>query len=59
MNEPVREDQLLAVIEIPMGSRNKYEYDEGLDRVVFDKIVCVPTRDPRWSHIGGLDDVPE
>ncbi|MFT3862876.1 MAG: inorganic diphosphatase [Solirubrobacterales bacterium] len=119
MNEPVEKDQLLAVIEIPKGSRNKYEYDEGLDRVVFDrflsgstlypadygfldgylgedgdpldclvvvseatfpgcvipvkpvalfkmrdekgaddKVICVPTRDPRWSHMKDLADVP-
>jgi inorganic pyrophosphatase len=120
LNEPVSQSQLLAFIEIPKGSRNKYEYDEGLDRVVFDrflsgstvyptdygflpghlgedgdpldclvvgseptfpgcvtpvkpvalfkmrdekgaddKVICVPTRDPRWSHIESLDDVPE
>ena len=120
MNEPVQESQLLAFIEIPKGSRNKYEYDEGLDRVVFDrflsgstvyptdygflpghlgedgdpldclvvgseptfpgcvtpvkpvalfkmrdeagsddKVICVPVRDPRWSHIDDLPDVPE
>jgi inorganic pyrophosphatase len=120
LNEPVQQNQLLAFIEIPKGSRNKYEYDEGLDRVVFDrflsgstvyptdygflpghlgedgdpldclvvgseptfpgcvtpvkpvalfkmrdekgaddKVICVPVRDPRWSHIESLDDVPE
>jgi len=120
LNEPVQQNQLLAFIEIPKGSRNKYEYDEGLDRVVFDrflsgstvyptdygflpghlgedgdpldclvvgseptfpgcvtpvkpvalfkmrdekgaddKVICVPVRDPRWSHIDTLDDVPE
>lgn len=120
LNEPVNENQLLAFIEIPKGSRNKYEYDEGLDRVVFDrflsgstvyptdygflpghlgedgdpldclvvgseptfpgcvtpvkpvalfkmrdeagsddKVICVPVRDPRWSHIEDLPDVPE
>jgi inorganic pyrophosphatase len=113
-------DQLLALIEIPKGSRNKYEYDEGIDRVILDrflssstvyptdygyligyrgrdndpldamvcvseptfpgcviavkpialfkmedeagiddKIVCVPTHDPGWSHAETLDDVPE
>jgi inorganic pyrophosphatase len=120
MNSPVKDDQLLAVIEIPKGSRNKYEYDEDLDRLVLDrflsgsmvyptdygflpghlgedgdpldvlvvvseatfpgcvtpvkpvalfkmrdekgaddKVVCVPIRDPRWSHIEDLDDVPQ
>jgi inorganic pyrophosphatase len=120
LNEPVQQNQLLAFIEIPKGSRNKYEYDEGLDRVVFDrflsgstvyptdygflpghlgedgdpldclvvgseptfpgcvtpvkpvalfkmrdekgaddKVICVPVRDPRWSHIENLDEVPD
>jgi inorganic pyrophosphatase len=120
MNSPVKDDQLLAVIEIPMGSRNKYEYDEELDRLKLDrflsgstvyptdygflpghlgedgdpldclvvvseptfpgcvtpvkpvalfkmrdekgaddKVFCVPVRDPRWSHLEGLDDVPD
>ena len=109
-----------AVIEIPRGSRVKYEVDHGtgrvfLDRVLFtpmgyptnygffentlgedgdpldvlvlldfdplprrhgqrapgrraqdedeaggdDKVVAVLTKDPRWSHIQDLDDVPE
>jgi len=26
------DEQLLALIEIPKGSRNKYEYDEGSAR---------------------------
>ena len=43
MNEPVQETQLLAFIEIPKGSRNKYEYDEGLDRVVFDRFLSGST----------------
>ena len=120
MNSPVKDDQLLAVIEIPKGSRKKYEYDEDLDRLVLDrflsgsmvyptdygflpghlgedgdpldvlvvvseatfpgcvtpvkpvalfkmrdekgaddKVGCVPIRDPRWSHIEDLDDVPQ
>lgn len=113
-------DELLAYIEIPKGSRNKYEYDEELGQVVLDrflssstvyptdygylighrgrdgdpldamvcvseptfpgcvipvkpvalfkmrdekgeddKIVCVPTHDPGWNHLGGLEDIPE
>jgi inorganic pyrophosphatase len=24
-----------------------------------DKVICVPVRDPRWSHTESLDDVPE
>jgi inorganic pyrophosphatase len=33
-------DQLLALIEIPKGGRNKYEYDEGLGRVVLDRFLA-------------------
>ncbi len=120
MNQPLSDNQLLAFIEIPKGSRNKYEYDENIERVVFDrflsssmvyptdygflpghlgedgdpldclvlvseptfpgcvipitpvalfkmrdeagaddKVVCVPVRDPGWSTIKDLDDLPE
>jgi inorganic pyrophosphatase len=31
--------QPVALIEIPKGSRNKYEYDEGLGRVVLDRTL--------------------
>ena len=89
-----------VVIEIPKGSRNKYEVDHEtgrvyLDRVLFtgfvyptdygffentlggdgdpldalvmlvmeddggvdEKVLCVPHKDPRWSHIQDLGDV--
>jgi inorganic pyrophosphatase len=36
-------DQLLAFIEIPKGGRNKYEYDEGLGRVVLDRFLSSST----------------
>ena|SRR5687768_10413459 len=32
-------DELLALVEIPKGSRNKYEYDEGLDRIILDRFL--------------------
>jgi len=32
-------DQPVAFVEIPKGSRNKYEYDEGLGRVVLDRTL--------------------
>jgi inorganic pyrophosphatase len=32
-------EELLAFIEIPKGSRNKYEYDEGIDRVILDRFL--------------------
>src|SRR5215510_1007087 len=31
--------ELLAFIEIPKGSRNKYEYDEGIGGVVLDRFL--------------------
>ncbi len=33
------EDHLLAYVEIPKGSRNKYEYDENLDELVLDRFL--------------------
>jgi len=33
------EDELLVHVEIPKGSRNKYEYDEGIDRIVLDRFL--------------------
>ena len=32
-------DELLVFVEIPKGSRNKYEYDETLDEVVLDRFL--------------------
>jgi inorganic pyrophosphatase len=36
-------DQLLALIEIPKGSRNKYEYDEGIGAVILDRFLSSST----------------
>ena len=36
-------DQLLAYIEIPKGSRNKYEYDEGINEVILDRFLASST----------------
>jgi inorganic pyrophosphatase len=36
-------EQLLAYIEIPKGSRNKYEYDEGIDQVILDRFLSSST----------------
>ena len=38
-DQPLSDNQLLAFIEIPKGSRNKYEYDENIERVVFDRFL--------------------
>jgi inorganic pyrophosphatase len=35
--------QLLALIEIPKGSRNKYEYDEGIGAVILDRFLSSST----------------
>jgi inorganic pyrophosphatase len=36
MAEP---DQLVCVVEIPKGGRNKYEYDPALDGIKFDRLL--------------------
>lgn len=112
------EDQVVVVVEIPTGSRNKYEFDRQLGAIVLDrmlftamrypadygyiegtlsedgdaldalvfvgeptfpgcrirarpvgvfkmwdekgsdeKILCVPVRDPMWSHVEELEDL--
>ncbi len=33
------EDPLICMVEIPMGSRNKYEYDPALKAIKFDRFV--------------------
>ena len=33
---------LTCVVETPKGSRNKYEYDEGLARIRFDRFLAAP-----------------
>ena len=33
------EEKLLAFVEIPKGSRNKYEFDEGIGQVVLDRFL--------------------
>jgi len=48
-----------AVIEIPRGSRNKYEVDHETGRGMDEKILCVPAEDKRWDHIQDINDVPE
>jgi inorganic pyrophosphatase len=114
------EDVLTVVVEIPKGSRNKYEMDHEtgevfLDRMLFtsmqypadygfitetlgsdgdpldalvfvgestfpgchirvrpiglfrmtdekgedEKVLCVPLRDPMWSHVDDLDGIPQ
>jgi inorganic pyrophosphatase len=49
-------DSLHCLVEIPKGSRNKYEWDDkGQD----DKIPAVPHEDPNWSGPRELSDLPD
>src|ERR687894_311332 len=64
---------VLAFIEIPRGSRNKYEYNESTGRFLLDRVlyssVHYPTDygfvtetlaevgDPRYAHVRSLADV--
>jgi inorganic pyrophosphatase len=34
-----RDDVLTCIVEIPKGSRNKYEYDRELEVIVFDRFI--------------------
>jgi inorganic pyrophosphatase len=36
-------DELLALVEIPKGSRNKYEFDEGVGRIILDRFLSSST----------------
>jgi inorganic pyrophosphatase len=117
---PDFEDEIVVSVEIPRGSRNKYEYDPELDAIVLDrrlftstvypadygfveetlagdgdaldalvfvgdptfpgcrirvrvvgvfrmvdengqddKLLCVPLKDPLWSEMHDLGDIPE
>ncbi len=38
-DEARSDDPLLCYVEIPKGSRNKYEYDEELDAIVLDRFL--------------------
>jgi inorganic pyrophosphatase len=45
--EPPRNRLVVPVmIEIPKGSRNKYEYDEALGRIRFDRLLYSPVHYP-------------
>jgi inorganic pyrophosphatase len=37
------DQELLAFIEIPKGSRNKYEFDEGIGQVILDRFLSSST----------------
>jgi inorganic pyrophosphatase len=41
--ETPQEGEVVVVVEIPRGSRNKYEYDPGLDAIVLDRRLFTST----------------
>ena len=42
-------NQLYALVEIPKGSRNKYEYDPDLRRIVLDRTLWAGSKRVRRS----------
>ena len=56
------DDALLAFIEIPKGSRNKYEFDEGIRQVILDRFLSSSTVYPTdYGYLighGGRDGDP-
>jgi inorganic pyrophosphatase len=42
----VREDLVDVVVEIPKGSRNKYEYDPEIDAIVLDRMLFTSMQYP-------------
>ena len=56
--------ELLALIEIPKGSRNKYEYDERIGHLILDRFLSSSMVYPTdygfcWNTAETLDDIPE
>jgi inorganic pyrophosphatase len=50
----VGEDEVLVVVEIPTGSRNKYEFDPQLEAIVLDRMLFTATRYPAdYGYIEG------
>jgi inorganic pyrophosphatase len=48
------EDQVVVVVEIPTGSRNKYEFDPELGGMVLDRMLFTATRYPAdYGYIEG------
>ncbi len=47
-------DDIVVVVEIPTGSRNKYEFDPGMGRMVLDRMLFTATRYPAdYGYIDG------
>jgi inorganic pyrophosphatase len=48
------EEQVVVIVEIPTGSRNKYEFDAELDAIVLDRMLFTATRYPAdYGYIEG------
>ena len=48
------EDEIVVTVEIPRGSRNKYEYDAELDAIVLDRRLFTSTVYPAdYGFVGG------
>ena len=48
------EDEVLVAVEIPTGSRNKYEFDPELGAIVLDRMLFTATRYPAdYGYIEG------
>ena len=55
-----------VLIEIPKGSRNKYEYDKEKKVIKYDRMLSssmvypsdYPKNDPMWNYIETTDQVP-
>lgn len=54
MSEPGEVTVLPVMIEIPKGSRNKYEYDKERERVRFDRLLFSPVHYP--TDYGFIED---
>ena len=48
------EDEIVVTVEIPRGSRNKYEYDAELEAIVLDRRLFTSTVYPAdYGFVGG------
>ncbi len=45
-HRPVAEAPVVALVEVPKGSRNKYEYDESWGRLRLDRVLYSPLHYP-------------
>ena len=55
MRKEPGEGCIFVVIEIPRGSRNKYEIDHEAGEDA--KVICVPPKEPRWADVQDLEDL--